>query len=529
MQLSRFAIPCGPYSYLEKHTLDPCPRRYGSAQVAVQFGGSPPHGALEVLAVALCPIPSRAQHCGGAPRQTPAPAATALLKGDLRVTATDQTTGQQVFGTLHSLRRGLPTHRAYLRPEPGKGQGVNGGSVTGEAFFWTGERAAVDGAGPVAYVVVHSAPWFEPGGVLQAIALHRDDGLPNRSNLVAPLYCNADAPAPPAHTAVLDCGEWPVARARDARPTTVANFSATRAVMPGSIAYQALNPLSGQILLSAAEHQDLQSGQLYVNVYMQSDATAYGRVRGAVVRAQQPSCIGGLVFEYSDEWWKGSKNDLFHADCDGDNASVQSACGHTIPNFGPDSRMNEEWFGLYSATYDARAPHRVTLHPRPAVPALQELWGTRAAVAGPPRAGEALESAAGAPRAPGPVPGLPRASTDVEEASTYSTVFPTSVGTYVTEDRILMALAVLAAVMVGMALVPSLCRLLRASRRAEALESLQDLDLADLVRSHSSVHGLEVCRRALKSGDHRIQDRLRGGALGVKYIASDASAPPSQC
>ena len=77
--------------------------------------------------------------------------------------------------------------------------------------------------------------------------------------------------------------------------------------------------------------------------------------------------------------WKGSKGDTFHTDCSEDNATIQSACGFSVTGFGPDERMNEEWFGLYNCTYsdsdDDEVAHTITLTPRAAVAQLQSLWG----------------------------------------------------------------------------------------------------------------------------------------------------------
>ena len=45
---------------------------------------------------------------------------------------------------------------------------------------------------------------------------------------------------------------------------------------------------------------------------LQDDETQYGRIRGKIAEHHQASCIGGCIFEYSDEWWKGSKGDTWH-------------------------------------------------------------------------------------------------------------------------------------------------------------------------------------------------------------------------
>ena len=163
---------------------------------------------------------------------------------------------------------------------------------------------------------------------------------------------------------------------------------------------------------------------------MSGDGSAYGRVRGPVARTAQRSCIGGLVFEYTDEWWKGDKADEYHGDCADDNASTHSACGFSNEGFGPDGRMNEEWFGLYNATYEADEdyPYTVTLHPRGAVRSLQRLWGSAAAAPAPVRGRALLQAASGV----------------------YTTYFPRAFRDYVTEGVVLAVLAACACLMTVM-------------------------------------------------------------------------------
>eukprot|EP00667_Euglena_gracilis_P003288 EG_transcript_3297 len=84
------------------------------------------------------------------------------------------------------------------------------------------------------------------------------------------------------------------------------------------------------------------------------------------------SCIGGLVFEYTDEWWKGVSTDAFHQNCFLDNASIQSTCGYTSTGAAPDNRLNEEWFGLLRVSYPAR--YLMQLTPRPAYTSLSAYW-----------------------------------------------------------------------------------------------------------------------------------------------------------
>ena len=142
---------------------------------------------------------------------------------------------------------------------------------------------------------------------------------------------------------VLDCAEWRIRDLPlDGAPTTLLNFTSTRSTLPASVPYQTLNPLSGRILLTATEYESLTAGTVYAVMYLETDSAAdVRRIRGGVQAAYVPSCIGGLVFEYTDEWWKGVRTDAYHTECFNDNATYQSTCGLPIPNFGPDGRSNE--------------------------------------------------------------------------------------------------------------------------------------------------------------------------------------------
>ncbi len=53
---------------------------------------------------------------------------------------------------------------------------------------------------------------------------------------------------------------------------------------------------------------------------------------------------------------------------------VHSTCGTLKATFGPDNRINEEWFGLYGAAYTTNHS-AVRWTPRAAVAELQKLWG----------------------------------------------------------------------------------------------------------------------------------------------------------
>ena len=231
--------------------------------MALQFGVGNAGATLQILAVSLCPVPSRAQHCELAPRQTSQTAEAALLRGDARVTAVDQSTGQEAFGIIRAVQSRAPTHRAALEPDPKNGQSANHREVTAEAYFWATNSSDAPMV-TVEYVVVHSAAWFDAADMVRAVAMHRTSGdnRPGRDNLVAMMYCNADAPTPGGGGGVVDCGEW---GARDlpldaSRPTTLANFSSTRSVSPRSIAYQSLQPLTGGFLLTPKEYEEFDQG-----------------------------------------------------------------------------------------------------------------------------------------------------------------------------------------------------------------------------------------------------------------------------
>ena len=44
-------------------------------------------------------------------------------------------------------------------------------------------------------------------------------------------------------------------------------------------------------------------------------------------RGRETVVIGGIVFEFMDEWWKGSLYDTYHKDCELDYEFTQSSCG----------------------------------------------------------------------------------------------------------------------------------------------------------------------------------------------------------
>eukprot|EP00455_Lapot_gusevi_P036147 TRINITY_DN4012_c0_g2_i4.p1 TRINITY_DN4012_c0_g2~~TRINITY_DN4012_c0_g2_i4.p1 ORF type:complete len:235 (-),score=59.05 TRINITY_DN4012_c0_g2_i4:132-788(-) len=89
-------------------------------------------------------------------------------------------------------------------------------------------------------------------------------------------------------------------------------------------------------------------------------------------------CVGGAVFEYSDEWWKGrdSIKDGRHPDCPSSDPTKHNNCGH--PASGPDSYSNEEWYGLMSVSNPDNAGPDI-LDYRPAFYAIQSVYAELAA------------------------------------------------------------------------------------------------------------------------------------------------------
>ncbi|MCU0452554.1 MAG: carboxypeptidase regulatory-like domain-containing protein [Bacteroidetes bacterium] len=72
-------------------------------------------------------------------------------------------------------------------------------------------------------------------------------------------------------------------------------------------------------------------------------------------------CIGGTVFEYTDEWWKAG-DPLSHND------------GGYFTNQHPDGYSNEEWWGLIAVTPDTNADGMDEWRPRSAFRMFQRQW-----------------------------------------------------------------------------------------------------------------------------------------------------------
>jgi beta-galactosidase/beta-glucuronidase len=80
------------------------------------------------------------------------------------------------------------------------------------------------------------------------------------------------------------------------------------------------------------------------------------------INSNSDVCAGGCIFEYRDEWWK-SKGSIHEQDPGG------------FPALGmPDKVLNEEWWGIYSATKNGELPDK--LSPRMLKYRLEKLWAT---------------------------------------------------------------------------------------------------------------------------------------------------------
>ena len=82
-----------------------------------------------------------------------------------------------------------------MAADTGKEQGTSDRNVIGRMYFWASNISTGDSV-QVTYVVLHNSEWFTSGSMIQAITLHTltGDGLPSRTNLLTPIYCNSDAP-----------------------------------------------------------------------------------------------------------------------------------------------------------------------------------------------------------------------------------------------------------------------------------------------------------------------------------------------
>ncbi len=80
-------------------------------------------------------------------------------------------------------------------------------------------------------------------------------------------------------------------------------------------------------------------------------------------------CIGGVVWEYSDEWWLGKHST--DSGCLDLSSSVHSRCGYGNSNQ-PDGYTNEEWWGIMRSIDNGVNPD--IMEPRAVFYTLKSLW-----------------------------------------------------------------------------------------------------------------------------------------------------------
>uniref|UniRef100_A0A7S1JEU0 GH16 domain-containing protein n=1 Tax=Eutreptiella gymnastica TaxID=73025 RepID=A0A7S1JEU0_9EUGL len=434
-------------------------QRWTGATMTILLGGfESTLGKHSVLIdeATLCPVPSSFQRCDPAPRQTPNSALENLLGGHSALWAFDQLNGVSTFGELNFLRTELPTHSIPMGADLLHGQVET--DITGHIYFWTKQVTSGgtnNGSWIAEFVVLHSSPWFQDELAIQAITLHfrSRDSLPSMANVFLPLYCNVDIPQ---KRCKINCAAWNntvVSGSERKQPNeyfTNTSFQSTGYIDPQSVEFQTLLPLSGKILLSESDFKLFDDGMIYAVLWTEDAPGEYGRIRGSVIKSYQPSAVGGIVFEWMDEWWKGDKADVYHEMCNFDNESTHSTCGFELPGFGPDSRLNEEWFGMYEPIYDYESNSERTklfkLQPRPAVQKLQDVFSRSS----PTTTLNVTHS--DSRRARQSVPMVPRAAVTTPPGS-FDVVLPSTLGDYLNNFFWLGVCAVLIIVMVGVVFI----------------------------------------------------------------------------
>ncbi|MBM7113713.1 cellulase family glycosylhydrolase [Archangium primigenium] len=78
-------------------------------------------------------------------------------------------------------------------------------------------------------------------------------------------------------------------------------------------------------------------------------------------RSTSNKLLGGVAFEWNDEWWKDGAGPR----------DVHNTGGYTNANLGPDYFLNEEWFGLSTALLDGETSGR---YYRSAYSELKRMW-----------------------------------------------------------------------------------------------------------------------------------------------------------
>ena len=151
--------------------------------------------------------------------------------------------------------------------------------------------------------MAHSSPWFATDRMVYAISIHWGALLPEAANLILPLYCNADVPAPSSASPV-NCSAYTVSSVADVYGSGTAwwtsTFQSTRTIDPRSSDYEYLSPIHGHIRLTQFQYEIFQSESSYVIMYMQvrGEGAWGGRWRvcgdGGTRRAGRPeNCSGG--------------------------------------------------------------------------------------------------------------------------------------------------------------------------------------------------------------------------------------------
>ena len=78
------------------------------------------------------------------------------------------------------------------------------------------------------------------------------------------------------------------------------------------------------------------------------------------MRGECRSCAGALA-----------ARSLLPVQCSKDEHDEHSTCGKGLTGFGPDERLNEEWFGIYNTSYEGGKDYVIEFLPRPIVNELQ--------------------------------------------------------------------------------------------------------------------------------------------------------------
>eukprot|EP00668_Euglena_longa_P002959 GGOE01003456.1.p1 GENE.GGOE01003456.1~~GGOE01003456.1.p1 ORF type:complete len:3098 (-),score=946.50 GGOE01003456.1:364-9156(-) len=271
-------------------------------------------------------------------------------------------------GTLSFVRNSLPSLNVTLAPSTDAKQTST--TYLGRVYFWY--QSAGNGFYRVDFLVLHNIKWLlDPtNGKIQSIAVHSStfNGLPTTSSLLMILYCNEDVPNTPNNTVTCNAVQY---------TNKYSNVTAGNAV------YRSLLPLNASMVVDSDTLSALTSGSSFVVLYMANNLK-YGAMRGSIGKSHVPSVLGGLVFEWMDEWWKAPTSDSVHTGCSkDDNAMKQSTCGFTQSSSAnsdltTDRRLNEEWFGMYQQIYPNNesewiSSHNFTLRPRDAI---THLWAS---------------------------------------------------------------------------------------------------------------------------------------------------------